>query len=1255
LFIEAEDADFTGGKFVTTTNIGMNGPYPGGSYANLGTVQDYNIDWLVQSSSAPNGQAYRAATLLAGGKEKGTAGNDRGTFTVKDWWTLGWNSSGDWFNYTRVFPSTPQNYFVFAHVGSGGPDVTLELDQVTSGVGSDDAMQVKKPLGYVIPGQNTGGWDTLEIFPMTDTNGNIITVNLSGQNTLRWVCMTNAAGATDLDYFAFVPAVNPLFSVNAVTRDQVNVTLVDVPGTPGVTVDTTTISLTLNGSPVTGTAVKTKGVTTVSAPVSPLLVQGSTNSLTATYKDTTAKSYTSSGTFVVNTFVTKATSFIEFEDCDYNHGQWVTTTNIGMSGIYPGGSYTNLGTLNDAEYDWHVGSASGPNGQVYRASTMLSAGKENGSGGSDRGYFSVKDWWTLGWNSAGDWANYTRQFPPSNQWYEVYGHLASGGGNIDIRLELVTSGAGQAGSNQTVKTLGYWSPGRATAGWDSLEVFPLLGAEYPVGQPTVVQLNGLTTLKAHQLGTEDMDYMAFVPVTLPPATVTITSQPKSITVAQNDFASFTAAATTTGKYGVTYQWNRNGTPINNANSTAYTIPAVALTDSGAQFTVTVNSPGAPAVTSQTATLTVINDTNPPVVVSAGSLQNYGGGNEIGVIFNKQMTGSDVANAANFTLDNGATVTSARWVTNSSGFTAYLPDGTAIPNRQQGAVLQVSALNPSTAYHLTVKNVHDSLNNLLGSQTIAVAQAPFTWVGMGLVTTNTANPNGVDNEAFAVGTNSFNLVNGGNAFWGTEDDITMVYQKITGDFDKKTQVEWNDPSSNWARAGISARENIDPTNALATFPDGSLGEPPRYQMVISDPVTKFDGTGANDAYETNRRLNPGDATTSNNGGSSVRYPGSYVRLKRVGDNVSMFFGVNGLSWTPAGTTDLSTNNTAITTPTNLAPTLYVGPTLGVENGNVLGQGGTIDQTGDFAARFRNYGDMVNKAQGNQAYAVGLNFGANEGGGQLGAGDVAGVDQVAQADWNNIFGNAPTDVTGIVADKAGAPVATTIKVTVSGSGNTWASQGLGGHSDSIPGNNSQLTGNDQVLMNGYVDSGSPTTTQVIITGIPTDLTSGGYDVVVYGNGGVANRGGGYRVANAATNTIQGYYKMLAPPNPTNLVQCIPDPTGANWNPGIFLVFTNITANSIVVEATTDLGYGFGGTPRAPINGVQLVAPSGLIGGGNIQRPTISIAKQGANWVITYTGTLYSSATVNGTYGPVAGASSPYTVPAGTKIEFYRAHNP
>jgi hypothetical protein len=56
-----------------------------------------------------------------------------------------------------------------------------------------------------------------------------------------------------------------------------------------------------------------------------------------------------------------------------------------------------------------------------------------------------------------------------------------------------------------------------------------------------------------------------------------------------------------------------------------------------------------------------------------------------------------------------------------------------------------------------------------------------------------------------------------------------------------------------------------------------------------------------------------------------------------------------------------------------------------------------------------------------------------------------------------------------------------------------------------------------------------------------------------------------------------------------------------------------------------------------------------------PTLSIARQGGVWVITYTGTLKSSATVNGTYSNVPGASSPYTVPTGSgAMQFYRSSN-
>ena len=55
-----------------------------------------------------------------------------------------------------------------------------------------------------------------------------------------------------------------------------------------------------------------------------------------------------------------------------------------------------------------------------------------------------------------------------------------------------------------------------------------------------------------------------------------------------------------------------------------------------------------------------------------------------------------------------------------------------------------------------------------------------------------------------------------------------------------------------------------------------------------------------------------------------------------------------------------------------------------------------------------------------------------------------------------------------------------------------------------------------------------------------------------------------------------------------------------------------------------------------------------------PAISLSQQGNSWVITYTGTLYSSSTVNGTYAPVSGATSPYTIPIGAApLQFYRSH--
>ena len=58
------------------------------------------------------------------------------------------------------------------------------------------------------------------------------------------------------------------------------------------------------------------------------------------------------------------------------------------------------------------------------------------------------------------------------------------------------------------------------------------------------------------------------------------------------------------------------------------------------------------------------------------------------------------------------------------------------------------------------------------------------------------------------------------------------------------------------------------------------------------------------------------------------------------------------------------------------------------------------------------------------------------------------------------------------------------------------------------------------------------------------------------------------------------------------------------------------------------------------------------GGTAAPDIAITSSGATTSITFTGTLQSSTTVNGTFSNVTGATSPYTVPPGTTVMFYRS---
>lgn len=200
-FIEAEDFDFNGGQHLAIADAM---PYLGGLYANWSAIAE--IDYHDPGSN--ENAAYRPPSQAVA--ISGSADLYRDGYSLTANYKIGWNDAGDWYNYTRVFPSPARGYNIYARLSGGNSSVptAIQLDEVVSGEGSTNQTVVR--IGRA-GGPPSGSWDYFYYYPVLDASGSPVTITWGGEKTVRLTVL--AGGQEDINFLEFVPVDPP--SINA--------------------------------------------------------------------------------------------------------------------------------------------------------------------------------------------------------------------------------------------------------------------------------------------------------------------------------------------------------------------------------------------------------------------------------------------------------------------------------------------------------------------------------------------------------------------------------------------------------------------------------------------------------------------------------------------------------------------------------------------------------------------------------------------------------------------------------------------------------------------------------------------------------------------------------------------------------------------------------------------------------------------------------------------------------------------------------
>jgi len=538
---------------------------------------------------------------------------------------------------------------------------------------------------------------------------------------------------------------------------------------------------------------------------------------------------------------------------------------------YRGGAYAGLQGTLGVDFDRSPDGSS----PAYRDDNRIPI-NDNPDFARGDGAWTMDVNYKLGWIGGGQWLNYTRTIPFGRyKMFAAMSHGEASPGVLQGLLQRVTAGTTTA--NQTLEDLGTFV-GDGSGGWGANRLVPLRNGS---GTTMTLLLGGTTTLRMNPVS-GDFDYMLLMPATAP----RIAQQPQPVSVIEGRPATFTV--TTVDNDATSHQWRSNGVPITGATGPSFTLPSPGLPASGSRYSVVVgNEIG--STTSAEAILTVTADTTPPQLVRAF---NNGPGTVI-LEFSEPVLLPPGPAGTGFLINAGAAITTA-----------------VAGNAPQRIALTVSSMVIGTTYTVTVTGVTDratTANPIVPGSTASFVASELSPSNLGADSVAGTVTRGAAGE--------FDLTARGGDIGGTADAASFAWQTLSGNFDLRVRVADLTITDPYAVAGLMARVSLANNSIFA----GAFASSAR-------PGVFFESRNAAAATA---------AMGSIRGGFPVNYPHTWLRLRRVGNELAGFGSHDGSRWTQLGTM-------TVTLPTQLSVGLVTGGR---------------DSNATATARFRNYGTVT----------------------------------------------------------------------------------------------------------------------------------------------------------------------------------------------------------------------------------------------------------------------------------------------------------